>query len=79
VAATWFEFPEYMHDYTSRMTAENMTLDMACREYLKFTTAITKLDHLKDLDLDKGQRDRLFEMAMNSVNYEAQMTCGTSD
>jgi hypothetical protein len=78
VAATWFEFSEYMHDYISLMTAENMTLDLACKDYLKITTAIANLDHLKDLDLDKGQRYRLFEMAMDSADYEAQMTSRTS-
>jgi hypothetical protein len=80
MTATKSIFPDqHAHEYIALITPEKMTLNLACKEYLKFTAAMTKLDDFKDSTLNGWQRYRLFVLAMDSANYEAQMVSKTSD
>jgi hypothetical protein len=70
---------QHAYNYIALITPEKMTLNLACKEYLKFTAAMAKLDAFKDSTLDGLQQYQLFVLAMDSANYEAHMASGTSD
>jgi hypothetical protein len=80
MTATKSAFPnQHAYEYIALITPEKMTLNLACKEYLKFTAAMAKLDDFKDSTLDGRQRYQLLVLAMDSANYETQMASGTSD
>jgi hypothetical protein len=77
IAATKSAFPKYAYEYVRLVDSENMTLDLACERYLKFTNAMAKVDCFWDLDLSIVQRSQLFGLAVDSINHEADMTSET--
>jgi hypothetical protein len=78
IAATKSAYPQYAYEYVRLVDSENMSLDLVCERYLKFTIAMAKLDCFKNLDLSTEQRGRLFSLAVDSVNHKERMTSGTS-